>query len=208
MTLRVSLVLVLAAVVFSGCAPVRTRTVENPAFAQAYQLRFAQLRALDHWALDGRLAISDGQEGGSGSLSWLNEEDMTHMSFRGALGKGAWQLQTEAAGARLQMANGAVHYAPSVAELVLKEVGWKVPVEALTWWIKGLAQPGDWETRVLDENGRLKRLRQFGWDVDFANYAESNGYWLPARLSARHGEYSVKMAVRKWRLGEEGAALE
>lgn len=186
----------------------RTRPVENPVFAQAYQLRLEQLQALDHWALDGRLAISDGKEGGSGSLSWLNEEDMTRMSFRGALGKGAWQLQTEAAGARLQMANGAVHYAPSVAELVLKQVGWKVPVEALTWWIKGLAQPGDWETRVLDENGRLKRLRQFGWDVDFANYTESNGYWLPARLSARHGEYSVKMAVRKWRLGEEGAALE
>jgi outer membrane lipoprotein LolB len=95
-----------------------------------------------------------------------------------------------------------------VAELVLKEVGWKVPVEALTWWIKGLAQPDDWETRALDENGRLKKLRQFGWDVDFASYGELHGYWLPTRLSARRGDYSVKIAVREWRLGEESATLE
>lgn len=208
MTLRVSFVLVLAAVVFAGCTPVRTRTVENPAFAQAYQLRSVRLQALDHWALDGRLAISDGQEGGSGNLSWFNDEHLTRMSFRGALGKGAWQLQTEAAGARLELANGDVHFAPSVAELVLREVGWKVPVEALTWWIKGLAQPDDWETRALDENGRLKKLRQFGWDVDFTSYGESQGYWLPTRLSARRGEYSVKIAVREWRLGEESAAFE
>ena len=208
MTLRVSLVLVLAVVVFAGCTPLRTRTVENPVLAQAYQLRLEQLRALDHWALDGRLAISDGKEGGSGNLSWLNDERITRMSFRGALGKGAWQLQTEAVGARLELANGDVHYASSVAELVLKEVGWKVPVEALTWWIKGLAQPDDWETRALDENGRLKKLRQFGWDVDFASYGESDGYWLPTRLSARRGEYSVKIAVRQWRLGEESATFE
>lgn len=208
MTLRVSFVLILAMVVFAGCTPLRTRTVENPALAQAYQQRLEQLRALDHWALDGRLAISDGQEGGSGNLSWLNDKRITRMSFRGALGKGAWQLQTEASGARLELANGDVHYASSVAELVLKEVGWKVPVEALTWWIKGLAQPDDWETRALDENGRLKKLRQFGWDVDFASYGESDGYWLPTRLSARYGEYSVKIAVREWRLGEESAAFE
>lgn len=208
MTRRVLFVLALAGAVFAGCTPLRTRTVENPAFAQAYQLRFEQLRALDHWALDGRLAISDGQEGGSGNLSWLKAERMTRMSFRGALGKGAWQLRTEAAGARLELANGDVHYAPSVAELVLNEVGWKVPVEALTWWIKGLAQPDEWETRVLDENGRLKKLRQFGWDVDFASYGESDDYWLPTRLSARHGEYSVKIAVREWRLGEESATFE
>jgi len=87
-------------------------------------------------------------------------------------------------------------------------VGWKVPVDALAWWIKGLADPGEWETRVVDEEGRLKKLRQFGWEVDFDNYGEPESFWLPAKLTARRGDYRVKMVVRKWRLGEGATALE
>ena len=208
MTLRFLFALSVASCVFTACTPVPTRPLESPAFAQAYQTRFGQISLLDQWTLDGRLAISNGKDGGSGNLLWQNNAGITRMSFRGALGKGAWQLQTEENGVRLELANGTVHHAASVAELVLKQVGWKVPVDALAWWIKGLAYPDKWDSRSLDENGRLTKLRQFGWDVDFSNYGQSDGYWLPRKLTARRGEYSVKMAVRSWRLGAEGGAFD
>ena len=208
MNLRTSIAYAFVGLLLFSCAPIRTLPLENPAFAQAYQLRLGHLQAVSHWALDGRIAISDGKEGGSGNLLWFHDDRVTRMSFHGALGKGAWQLQADASGARLELANGSVHQATSITELVLKQVGWKVPVDALSWWIKGLAQPDKWETRTMDEKGRLKSLQQFGWDVDFDNYGEQDSYWLPAKLTARHGKYSVKMVVRRWRLGEGGAALE
>ncbi len=205
---RVLPALILAGFALTGCVSVGTQPAENPASAHAYQLRLEHLQPLDHWALDGRLAISDGKDGGSGSLSWLKDKQITRISFRGTLGKGAWRLQADPAGASLELANGEVHYAPTVAELVLQQVGWKVPVDALSWWIKGLAYPGKFESRDLDDKGRLKSLRQLGWNVEFANYAEPDDYWLPAKLTARRGDYRVKMVVRTWHLGAEDAALD
>jgi outer membrane lipoprotein LolB len=205
---RILLTLFAALLVTAACAPLPTRTAEDQRSVQAFLQRSAQLQAVQRWQLDGRLAISDGKDGGSGNLSWLNDAGLTRMSFRGALGKGAWQLQSGAEGARLELANGTVHYASSLAELVLEQVGWKVPVEALAWWIKGMAYPARWESRAIDQSGRLTMLRQLGWEVDFAGYSDAAGYWLPTRLVARHDGYSVKMAVRKWQLGAGDERLE
>jgi len=199
---------ILAGLALGACSPVRTRPAEDALWTQAYQSRAEKLGTSQSWALSGRLAISDGKDGGSGSLSWSQEGQETMMSFRGALGKGAWQLQSDADGARLELADGAVSFAPSVRELVLEHVGWKVPVDALAWWIKGLAQPGKWEARTLDEEGRLIDLRQSGWEVKFANYSGPADASLPRKLSARRGPYLVKMVVREWTLGPEVLAVD
>lgn len=186
----------------------RTRPVEDAASVQAYQSRAEKLGSNQNWALSGRLAISDGKDGGSGSLSWSQDGEAIQMSFRGALGKGAWQLQSDVNGARLELANGTINYAPSVSELVLEHVGWKVPVDALNWWIKGLAQPGKWEARILDEQGHLMQLEQSGWEVKFANYSGSADASLPGKMTARRGPYLVKMVVKDWTLGPEAVAIE
>ncbi len=184
----------------SGCAPLQHRKTESPGAALAYQARVEHLQSLDYWTLRGRLALTDGNEGGSGNLTWQKDGDETRMSFYGAMGKGAWQLQAGPAGARIELANGETHLAPTIAELVLQQLGWKVPVEALSWWIKGLADPGKWENRLLDESGQLMKLSQFGWEVEFGNYGEVSGSRLPSKLTARHGKYRVKMVVKTWDL--------
>lgn len=208
MTLRTLLAMILAAILYSGCTSVPKRMPESPADAKAYQDRLQQLQPVTRWELEARLAISNSSDGGSGSLKWAQDDQITRMSFHGALGRGAWQLEADSSGARLQLANGSVEHATSVAELVLHHVGWKVPVEALAWWIKGLADPDGWEQRELDEQGRLKSLSQFGWDVAFDQYDEAGGFWLPAKLTARRGDYRIKMVVRKWHLGEGVTAFD
>lgn len=200
--------LVLAGLALAACSPMRTRPAEDALWAQAYQSRAETLGARTSWAFNGRLAISDGKDGGSGSLSWSQDGEKTMMSFRGALGKGAWQLQSDSGGARLELANGEVSFASSVRELVLEHVGWKVPVDALAWWIKGLAQPGDWDARTLDEDGQLVDLHQFGWEVKFANYSGPPEASLPRKMSARRGPYLVKMVIREWTLGTEVVAVD
>ena len=196
------------ALALTGCSQSPVRSTDNPAFVKAYQARFTQLRGVSNWTLQGRLAISDGKDGGSGNLSWSQNSLETLMSFRGTLGKGAWQLKADQNGARLELADGSIHRAPTVAELVLKQVGWKVPVDALAWWVKGLIQPGDWDVRELDELGRVRRLGQSGWDVEIGSYVHAQEYWLPGKLTARQGKYLVKLAVRNWRLPGEGPGLD
>jgi outer membrane lipoprotein LolB len=176
---------------------------ESAAAVMAYQARLQELQALDQWTLKGRLAISDGMEGGSGNLIWRHDGDRTRMSFHGAMGKGAWQLQADPSGARIELANGRVRDAATIAALVLQEVGWQVPVDALSWWVKGLADPAKWESRELNGHGQLVKLSQFGWEVEFGEYDEVSGSMLPSKLTARRGKYLVKMVVRNWELKAE-----
>jgi outer membrane lipoprotein LolB len=176
---------------------------ESASAVMAYQTRLQELQSHDQWTLRGRLAISDGMEGGSGNFIWQNDGDRTRMSFHGAMGKGAWQLQADHSGARIELANGEIHEAATVAALVVQEVGWQVPIDALSWWVKGLADPAKWESRELSGHGLLMKLSQFGWEVEFGNYDEVDGSKLPSKLIARRGKYLVKMVVRIWELKAE-----
>ncbi|HMB60297.1 MAG TPA: lipoprotein insertase outer membrane protein LolB [Xanthomonadales bacterium] len=192
--------LVSVAVLLSACSQAPKRTAETPGMLKAYQERETLLTARKDWTLDGRLAIHDGKDGGSGSIIWVQAGSETELRFRGALGQGAWRLQAGETGARIELANGEVHRASSVAELVKQQVGWVIPVEALSWWVRGLAQPGKQESRSLDDQGRLLKLAQAGWEVDFGKYADLYGATVPERITARRGKYLVKLVVRNWTL--------
>lgn len=203
MTRYLLLACIFGVALLPGCASVPPQEPESAAAVMAYQARLQVLQPIDQWTLNGRLAISDGKEGGSGSIIWRSNGDRTRMSFHGAMGKGAWQLQADSLGARIELASGEVHEAATVADLVVQELGWQVPIEALSWWVKGLAHPVQWESRELDEHGRLEKLSQFGWEVEFGNYAEVSGSMLPSKLTARRGKYLVKIVVRTWEMEAE-----
>jgi len=195
-------------VCLAACAPTQKRTVETGDLEQVYQARADYLQTIRHWSVEGRLAISDSNEGGSGRLFWEHGPDASQISFRGALGQGAWQLDARPDAARLEIADGRVYHAATVDELVRAQVGWRVPVDALAWWIRGLAMPPGAEQKQLDDQGRPIFLQQLGWSIEFGKYLQHAGAWLPSRLTARRDGYSVKLAVRAWQLGPSDDASD
>lgn len=198
--------LLLGAALLAACSPVPRRAAEDPEAARAYAERASRLASVDRWEIDGRLAITDGHDGGSGSLTWIRNGESTVMRFRGAFGRGSWELRADPEEARLVLADGDTHTAAELAELVRTQVGWRVPVEALAWWVRGLAAGSDVTARQLDEAGRLTRLEQSGWIVEFGGYRDDHPAGLPGRVVARRDEYAVKLAIRDWRLdGPDGA---
>ena len=200
--------LVLFALVLSSCTQVQHLPEENASRQLAYEARRQQLEPAQDWSLSGKLAVSDGKDGGTGQLSWVHQGEVTRMSFRGTFGKGAWQLHSDHSKARLELADGSIHEAATISELVEIQVGWKVPVIALSSWIKGLAHPVDWESRELDQEGRLIKLDQLDWEVDFDNYQSVSGPWLPMKLTARKGGYRVKIVISEWKMGFDGEIFE
>lgn len=189
--------------VLGGCVSQPSRS-ESPAAQQAYQQRFDYLQSLVDWKLEGRLAASNGKDGGSGSFTWYQDHVETRMTFRGAMGKGSWELEAGQGYARLQLADGREYVADNIAELVTAHMNAKVPVDALSWWVLGLARPGEWQARDLDEEGRIEWLRQFGWEVDFSGYKQTGSVWLPGKLVARNKDHSVKLAISLWTLNQGG----
>jgi outer membrane lipoprotein LolB len=199
-----------AALLLAACATAPPLDSEQHLRAPLYEQRLARLEPIDSWSLAGRLAVSDEADGGSGSLRWRQDGASSRMDFHGALGRGAWRLVADPVGAELEFADGALHRAGSIDSLVHGQIGWAVPVEALAWWVRGLAAPGKVQGRLLDEEGRLSELRQGGWSIEFGRYGEvagpGGGIAMPLRMTARQADRTVKLAIRSWELAGDNAA--
>ncbi|NND45040.1 MAG: outer membrane lipoprotein LolB [Xanthomonadales bacterium] len=190
--------LALAALLVQACATPPAAPPGDPEAFAAYQERRSGITAIGHWRLSGKLSIDDGEDGGSGRLDWVVNGDFAQLDFRGAFGKGAWRLELGPSGARLHKADGSVVVAPTVDTLVVEEVGWRIPVDALQWWARGLAAPGDERAMELDPEGRVLRLNQHGWEILYSRYRAFGNQQLPGRMDASSGDRRVKLAIVGW----------
>jgi outer membrane lipoprotein LolB len=197
--LRFRLWLVLVVLVLSACTGpiVRDPVVDGK---QAYQDRAAEIVAIQNWSFVAKISLDDGNEGGSGKLKWDVLSEDSELDFHGAMGRGAWNLRINPQRAVLSEANGDTQTASNVNDLVQQRLGWPLPVDALQWWVRGLAAPGSIEGEVFDSNGLLVNLKQFGWSIDVNRYKSFAGLDLPVRVDARRDQFRVKLAISRWQM--------
>lgn len=192
--------MLLAPVFLAACSGMQRSTRDDQGRRLLYDSRLGILNQAEHWQMTGKLAISDGESGGSGRFQWNNDAEVIQMNFYGALGRGAWRLNSDSTGAVLEYADGQTYIAERVEELAESQLGWEIPVDALSWWVRGLAAPGEWEQRELDEEGRLKSLIQRGWVIEYGRYSDISGIAMPTKVTASRQKHKVRLAVRTWAL--------
>lgn len=188
------------ALLITACSTVPTGEIDQAERILLYEAKSGALAEAERWAFKGRLAVNDGEDGGSGHINWQKHRQTTSMNFHGALGRGAWQLNSDENGAVLEWVDGEVHRADTVGELIEQRLGWTFPVDALAWWVRGLAAPGDWDLRQLDEHGNLEKLSQQGWNIEYGRYRDAGSISMPMKLTARRQSYTVKFAIQDWDL--------
>ena len=200
------MVMWLLVVLLSACSTVPKARVTDPGGELLYGVKHDQLSAVSSWSMTGRLAVSNERDGGSGHFNWKNDAGGSRMDFHGALGRGAWRLVADASGAELELADGSVKRAADIDLLIRDQVGWKIPADNLSWWVRGMVAPGAFTERVIDENGNMGNLLQDGWAIEYGSYKDFEGISLPVKMTARQAEWKVKLVIKKWNLDSQGAA--
>ena len=189
-----------AVLVATGCATT-SKVSEDPAAVAAREARAASLKSITDWSLRGRAALSDGSDGGSGSVRWYQRGDATDLTFAAPLGRGGFRLDAQPGNARLDLDDGRSYRGTSIDDLLQEHTGWEVPVEALRYWVRGLAAPGGSDVVRQDEDGLPLELRQFGWIVSYRGFRTlPDGVPMPRRVEAVRKPYKVKLIVREWAL--------
>ncbi|PAU54019.1 lipoprotein insertase outer membrane protein LolB [Pseudomonas indica] len=189
----------------SGCAGLTSRESlqgqGNPALWKAHKEQIAQL---DAWQISGKVGIraprdaSGKSTSGSGTLFWLQRQDYYDIRLSGPLGRGAARLTGRPGEIVLEVANQGRYQAESPEALLEEQLGWKLPVSHLLWWVRGLPAPKSRSQLTLDSESHLQRLEQDGWEVDYLRYAEQNGYTLPERLKLRGHDLEITLVVKDW----------
>ena len=150
------------------------------------------------WTLQGRLALSNGRDGGSGRLTWQQTPKQADLNFIGALGRGSWRLQVTDEVAELEAAETGLLRASNVETLVRKQLGWEIPFDSMRYWVLGMLDPGRQGSDSYDKRGRLLRLRQAGWLVEYHGWIEVESIWLPRKVTASQDDNRVRILVKKW----------
>lgn len=202
MRVTVALLLVLT---LSGCASLRVEplpeglTDQPPAGWADRQQTVAQLT---HWDLAGKIAVKQPSDSGSGVINhWRQRGDYYDLSLASAfLGMGTTRLKGVPDYMQLTLPNNETYQSTEPESLLKAATGWDLPLTSLTWWVRGLPEPGDDFRLLFNKQGQLAAIRQHGWDVRYDRWHDFMDDYpaLPARITALNGERRVRLVVTRW----------
>ncbi len=184
--------MLLAILLAAGCAsrPVadsQTGFIADPAVA-----------ALDRWQVNGRLALSNGRDGGSGDLEWVHSPYSDELRFHSALGQGSWRLLIGTEGATLVQADGTSLQADSIEALIDQHLEWNIPVSLLLDWIRGIPDETVVQAIDLDLEGRIREMVQQDWSIAYGGYYQIDGLELPRKITVNRDGNRVRLLIRQW----------
>ncbi|GGD11638.1 lipoprotein insertase outer membrane protein LolB [Halopseudomonas salina] len=195
------LLLIILSTLLAACSSLHQReTLDFGGDGAAWQAHRATVLPIQSWTLHGKIGLRSPEESGSGTLTWLQQEGAYDIRISGPLGRGATRLQGNELGVTLDMAGQPTLQARSAEELLEQQTGWRLPVEHLLWWVRGLPAPDSASRLQLDPQSRLARLAQAGWTVEYSRYQEVAGLQLPQRLQMSAGDILLTMVVTQWNL--------
>ncbi|SDT28623.1 lipoprotein insertase outer membrane protein LolB [Pseudomonas oryzae] len=197
--MRIQHLLLAGLLLLAGCAGIGPREdLEGQGNPGAWRSHKAEVAAIDGWQISGKVGIRAPQDSGSGVLFWLQRRDYYDIRLSGPLGRGATRLTGREGDILLEVANQGRYQAASPEALLEEQLGWRLPVSHLLWWVRGLPAPDSKSQLTLDADSRLARLEQDGWRVEYADYRQQGGFWLPQRLKLSGEDLDITLVIKEW----------
>ena len=192
-----TITLLVLTILLPGCATPPPSLSETENAWTARQTRLAQLAA---WQVEGRIGVVSGQEGWHATFQWVQQEPNYRIDLIGPLGQGRVVIESDGQEVRVQTQDGQNWTAPDPDDLLEQTLGVRLPVNGLRYWVRGLPAPGPTPVLQTDTNGRLTRLEQNGWVIEYLIYVPTSilNLDLPERVIAQHRDLSVKLVIDQW----------
>ena len=201
--------LFIAIVLLSSCS-LQPQPVATSGSWQQHQQQIAQLQ---DWKLSGKLGFRAPQQGGSAAINWTQEKDNYQLFLSGPFGVGSAKIYGDEKTA--EMLYGDTVYRQSPKQLAMQLTGLPLPVDALSWWARGLPSPTQPGATGLatGADGLAVGFDQAGWQLSFSRYRQTDGGLLPGKITgslntaansgAEDRSYSFKLVISGWTFLEE-----
>ena len=151
-----------------------------------------------YWQVKARVAIRSPEDSVAATLDWQKQGEEFDFHIYGTFGVTYAHLIQEPSQAVLKLPDDQIYYHQDAQQLLYQSLGWDFPIDALSYWIKGLpsAKPGEQLTR--NELGELSEVLLDDWQVEFSRYRSYSGYSMPRIIKASHPQMSLKVVVKDW----------
>lgn len=189
----------LAPLLLAACAPQQLVRNKGDATSLAQQdVREQQLSDANHWTLQGRLFVSNGQDNGTGSFTWTQNGDHYEFTLRAPITGKSFRLVGGPDGAELDGLDGGPQRGPDAEVLMRRVLGWNVPLDELRAWVLGVRAKDASAELSFGDDKLPSLLQQDGWAVSYPAWDTTRQPPLPTKVFADKPPYKVKLAIESW----------
>jgi outer membrane lipoprotein LolB len=191
----------LTPLLLAACVPQQVVRNKGDAASIAQQeAREQQLTSANHWTLVGRLAVSTGNDAGSGNVTWTQNGDHYEFELRAPITGKSFRLTGGPDGAVLEGLDDGPQRGPNAEVLMQRALGWDVPLDELRAWVLGVRASGSNADMSFGDDHLLSMLQQNGWTVSYINWDATQKPPLPTLIRAQKSPFMVKLVVQSWSL--------
>ena len=164
------------------------------------QARLLELQQLKQWKIKGRTVIRQAKEGWNVSLVWQEFNNNYQIQLKGPFSQGGVTLNGNNEKAVLIMTDGKTITSNDPEKLIYDVLQVQLPISALRNWVRGIPDSNNEITSVeYDDKGRITRLMQNGWQVDYLRYIPFKEYSMPSKIFINRGEQSLRLIIMRWK---------
>lgn len=194
------LLAVLAPLLLAACAsPPLVRNKGDATSLAQQSAREQQLAHTDHWTLEGLLGVSNGKDGGSGTLTWVQNGDRYDVTVRyNPITGQSVRLTGGPDGAKLEGVKGGPLQGASAEVLMRRAIGWDVPLDELRAWVLAIRAQGSGAELSFGDNHLPSLLLQDGWAVSYPAWDMTRQPPLPTKVTAENPPYKVRLVIKSW----------
>ena len=191
----------LGGLALAGCATAPAIQHPSPQLEQQWLTHQRNLTRLHSWVISGRLGIQVPHDGWHIAFRWeQGDAELYHITLSGPLGQESAELQGTPQGVTLLLSDGHSVSASDPDKLLLHQLGWRLPIKGLYYWVRGLPVPHRQETHGLNAQGRLQWLKQSGWDIAYRGYENISGRAFPTKIFLDSEKVKVRLVIDEWTL--------
>ena len=143
--------------------------------------------------LSGRVAVRHGKDAASGRIFWRHSNVADDLLITSPLGQGIAQISRERDQFRLVTGDRKEYRAGNAEDLTEQALGWRLPLDGLSDWVRARASPGR-PAEVRGEVNRDLELWQDGWHVVYDEFREGR----PFRLRMSRENLEITLVVDQW----------
>lgn len=184
----------LAVLLLAGCQSAPTLVQGETG---AFRERVAMLADMDSWLVTGRIAFKLGDEGGTGAMTWKQQDRFLEFSFRGPLGAGSFNIAGSPPQLLLETGDGERRLLSDPETELRERFGWSAPFESLRFWMVGMPDPAGAANLSVDQEGLLREITQGNWRVSYDRY-HSDPPRLPRKLTIQKDDLRLRVIVDRW----------
>lgn len=153
------------------------------------------------WEIRGRLILEDAQNKRALTFNWRWRDAWSSFQCSDLLGRRLFHIYSASDGSVMFTGrDGTTRRAENEDALMRRLLGRAVPVRLLRHWIRGQAAsevPVQASARASD--GRLERLQQAGWSLQFAQHQQRGKRMLPTVVRAQRGDLRLHLRIWNWK---------